>query len=106
MKTTTIEGELFLTFAHLNANGAPDQGCDRGRRWADHGDQLPRWTGVLEGTSKNWLSFGPRGRANTGRPGLVFTDDPVAVESMGNVATQLSLSPGGSQVDAVALLSP
>jgi len=85
VKTTTSQGELFLTFAHLNASGALIKAVTEDVGGPTTVTGYPDGRGLFEGTGKNWLSFGPRGRANTGQPGLVFTDGPVAVESTGIV---------------------
>lgn len=106
MKITTSEGELSLTFAHLNSNGALIKAVTQDVGGPTTVTSYPDRRGLFEGTGKNWLSFGPRGRANTGQPGLIFTDGPVVVESIGIVATTYTLAPGGSQVDGFALLSP
>jgi len=62
----------------------------------------PDGSGSFHGQGRSWLSFGPRGQANTGEPGLVFTDGDVVVGFSGNVATSFSLS--GTQADGCALL--
>lgn len=63
----------------------------------------PDGSGSFEGLGTNWLAFGPRGQANTGEPGLVFTSGHVVVTFDGPVATSFSLD--GTQVSGCALLS-
>ena len=104
-KTTTSTGELVLTFAHLDANGALIKAVTVDVGGPTTVTSYHDGTGLFDGSGKNWLSFGPKGRVNTGEPGLVFTDGHVVVHSVGIVATMFSLDPGGSEVDGCALLS-
>jgi hypothetical protein len=59
-------------------------------------------TGTEVGADNNWWAFGPKSRANTGEPGLVFTSGPVELQFTGNVVTRFSVF--GSQVNGCALL--
>ena len=69
VKTTTSEGELFLTFAHLNSGGALIKAVTEDVGGPTTVTSYPDGRGLFEGTGKNWLSFGPLGVV--GPPGLL-----------------------------------
>ena len=60
-------------------------------------------TGTEFGTGSNWWGFGPTSKANTGEPGLVFTNGLVVLKFTGNVVTRFTLA--GRQVNACDLLA-
>jgi hypothetical protein len=60
-------------------------------------------SGTFVGTGQNAFTFGPLSQANTGEPGLVFTNGLVVLQFTGNVVTSFSLS--GTQINGCALLA-
>lgn len=63
---------------------------------------MPPYPAEFVGDGSNWLALGPNGRANTGEPGLVFTNGHVVVDSIGKnpaTATSFSLGPDSTQED-------
>ena len=100
---TRITGKLVLSFTNdatgktivRNVSGATTKTAHP--ETSDH-----PVTGTEVGADNNWWGFGPKSRANTGEPGLVFTSGPVELQFTGNVVTRSSVF--GSQVNGCALL--
>ena len=56
------------------------------------------------GTGDNWWSFGPKGQARTGEPGLVVTHGFVFIQAVPPVAQNFGLEAAGTQENLCALL--
>jgi hypothetical protein len=96
---THIRGELVLSFK----NDATGRTIVRNVSGPTTTIVHPDSTGIETGTGNNWWGFGPKSKANTGEPGLVFTSGLVALKFTGNVVTRFTLD--GRQVNACNLLA-
>ncbi len=94
-----ITGELVPSFTNTTTGGTVIENVSG----PSMSTFAPDGSGSFQGQGRSWLSFGPKGQANTAEPGLVFTDGGVTAGFSGNVARSFSLS--GTQVDGCALLA-
>ena len=97
---TKIKGNLVLSFENDTSGKTIQKNVSGPTTETDSADGS---TGTFQGEGPNWLAFGPHGQANTGEPGLVFTDGRVTVTFANGTAQTFSLH--GTQENVCALLS-
>jgi hypothetical protein len=96
---TNITGSLVLSFRNDTTGATIVRNLSGPTSTTVH----PDGTGTEVGGGENYWIFGPRSQANTGEPGLVFTNGRVVLPFVGNVVTSFSVA--GTQVNACALLA-
>jgi len=97
---TKIKGNLVLSFENDTSGKTIEKNVSGPTTQTASADGS---TGTFQGEGPNWLAFGPHGQANTGEPGLVFTDGLVNVTFANGTA--LTFSMHGTQENVCALLS-
>ncbi len=97
---TKIRGNLVLSFKNDTSGKTLDENVSGPTTETDSPDGS---SGTFQGEGPNWFAFGPKGRANTGEPALVFTKGQVTT-SFADGATQ-AFSLNGTQENGCALLS-
>ena len=96
---TKITGNLVLSFE----NDSTGKTIQKNVSGPTTTTTSPDGSSTFQGHGQNWLVFGHTSQANTGEPGLVFTDGLVTVTYTGNIAHTFSLN--GHQDNGCTLLS-
>lgn len=96
---TRITGRLVLSFTNTNTGFTITRQLSGPTTDTVH----PDGNQLFVGEGENWFGFGPLGQANTGEPGLVFTQGLVVLEAFKHVATSFSVK--GTQINGCELLA-
>jgi hypothetical protein len=96
---TRIRGKLVLSFTNTLTGFTITRQVSGPTTETDHSDG----SGIFVGEGQNWFTFGPNSQANTGEPGLFFTNGLVVIEFGGGTVTSFSLQ--GTQINGCDLLA-
>lgn len=101
---TKIRGRLILRFTNHDTGRSIVRNVSGPTIETDHFDAEGNFVGgTFVASGSNWFGFGPVSQANTGEPGLVFTDGQVSLQLGPTGVTSFALT--GRQVNGCALLA-
>jgi hypothetical protein len=97
---TKIRGNLVLSFENLSTGKTIEKNVSGPTTTTASADQS---NVTFQGEGLNWFAIGPHGQANTGEPGLVFTNGRLTVTIANGTVQTFSLH--GTQENGCTLLS-